>query len=510
MTVLADGAWHRLHPASPLLKGGLFLLVIIGWVVTSLKDRVTGLFVTPDEGEAQYHDDAITFIYEHNYLGLALVGLLLVLALVVGGFALSWRMHTFRITDESVEVRSGVIFRSNRKARLDRVQGIQVTRPFVARLVGAAKLEISQAGRDANVHLYYLHSNEADAFRLEILRLASGTKNAASGVMPETAALAPVSGLLDRRVAELLGPDRDIAAVAPASIVTIPPGRLLGSLVLESSAVIVLLAVIAAILAVPIFHNPTIMLVALAVIFAVVSDRVKHFTRSARYSIAGTPDGVRIGFGLLSTSSETLPPGRIHSIEVGQNLLWRGVGWWHLRVNRASHTATGGASNQANSLVLPVGTRDDVDRVLSITLPDTIDVATAAIIRSAIVSPGSDEFTTTPRRARFMRPFSWRRNGFLLLPGLVIFRRGVLLRRLIIVPLSRMQAVSVAQGPLNRILRLATIDLITVAGPIRAHLGAIECTQAIEFFHAVSVHTSTAGQLDDSHRWRTNEQRDSL
>ena len=34
----------------------------------------------------------------------------------------------------------------------------------------------------------------------------------------------------------------------------------------------------------------------------------------ARYSIAATPDGVRIGFGLLTTSNDTLPPGRIHAI----------------------------------------------------------------------------------------------------------------------------------------------------------------------------------------------------
>ncbi|MBW9122552.1 hypothetical protein JNB63_20930, partial [Microbacterium trichothecenolyticum] len=27
---LSDGEWHRLHPLTPLLRGGLFLIVVIG------------------------------------------------------------------------------------------------------------------------------------------------------------------------------------------------------------------------------------------------------------------------------------------------------------------------------------------------------------------------------------------------------------------------------------------------------------------------------------------------
>ena len=56
--------------------------------------------------------------------------------------------------------------------------------------------------------------------------------------------------------------------------------------------------------------------------------------------IAGTPDGIRVGFGLLSTSNETLPPGRIHSVQVSQPLLWRLPGWWEIRVNRAGRSTT--------------------------------------------------------------------------------------------------------------------------------------------------------------------------
>ena len=59
-------------------------------------------------------------------------------------------------------MRSGILFRTNRRGRLDRIQGINIVRPFLARLVGAARLEISVAGQDANVQLAYLGSSAAE------------------------------------------------------------------------------------------------------------------------------------------------------------------------------------------------------------------------------------------------------------------------------------------------------------------------------------------------------------
>ncbi|NKF32792.1 PH domain-containing protein, partial [Pseudomonas sp. BGM005] len=53
-----------------------------------------------------------------------------------------------------------------------------------------------------------------------------------------------------------------------------------------------------------------------------------QISKSLRYSIAPTPDGVRITYGLLTTVTETLPPGRIFAVEVTQSLLWRPFGWW--------------------------------------------------------------------------------------------------------------------------------------------------------------------------------------
>ncbi len=36
----SDGEWHRLHPLTPLLRGGLTLVVIVGVIVANLRERL--------------------------------------------------------------------------------------------------------------------------------------------------------------------------------------------------------------------------------------------------------------------------------------------------------------------------------------------------------------------------------------------------------------------------------------------------------------------------------------
>ncbi|MFE3253432.1 PH domain-containing protein, partial [Streptomyces sp. NPDC059209] len=51
------------------------------------------------------------------------LGAILVIGLIGLGYsALAWRMTTYAIDDESVRLHTGVLFRQQRKARLDRLQ----------------------------------------------------------------------------------------------------------------------------------------------------------------------------------------------------------------------------------------------------------------------------------------------------------------------------------------------------------------------------------------------------
>jgi putative membrane protein len=241
---LTDGEWHRLHPATPLLRGGIILIAVLGFVLSNFRERlVEWVFGAPD-----LPGDPLQTAYERGQIGWA--ALILAAALILGIviFYASWRMHTFRVGDDVVEVRSGILFRTHRRARLDRIQGIAISRPVFARIFGAAKLDVSVAGQDAKVQLSYLGSADADRLRRDVLQLASGARaQPTAGEAASASPLVPAAvagaepGLVNQRMREFLAPELDPDAAPPESVVRIPPGRLILSLLLSGFTVALIL-----------------------------------------------------------------------------------------------------------------------------------------------------------------------------------------------------------------------------------------------------------------------------
>jgi putative membrane protein len=502
----ANGEWHRLHPATPLFRGGLAFIAIIGVLLVNLRDRLVSVFFGADRGGlprtgGDFEADAIDYIVREELVVLALLAGVGVLLLLIAGFWLSWRMHTFRITDEVVEVRSGILFRTNRKGRLDRIQGINIGRPIVPRLFGAAKLEITVAGNDANVPLAYLRGRDADALRQEILRLASGSRR--DGVEAGIAATGLAVGrVFDARLSELRAPEIDVDLITPQSVVRMNPGRLIGSTVLSDTTVVLVAMLIGLAVTIAVTGEFFLLFAVFPAMIGIGGFLIARITRSLRYSIAATPDGVRVGFGLLSTTNETLPPGRIHSLKISQPLLWRPSGWWQVAVNRASRSSQSGAAGQQQTTILPVGNLDDVRAVVQLLLPNVAVDDALPVLEHGLLGRGNDGgFSISPRRARPLRWFSQPRNGFAVTDAAVLLRTGSIWRSLTIVPLSRAQSVSVYQGPVLRALSLASVHVHTVSGPISASVGALDRDDAMRLFDTVAASTVRAAQTDTSHRW---------
>jgi putative membrane protein len=510
---LSDGDWHRMHPLSPLLRGGLVLLIVIGIIISNLRDRMIAIFLpwlsedTEEYAEWESSGDPIDFVIANNLYWLAALAVLAVLIVLVGGFTLSWRFHTFRITDDDVEVRSGILFRTQRRAPLDRVQGVNLTRPMVARLFGMAKLEVVGAGADSNVKLEYLSTTNAEAVRADILRLASGqqlAKKAASAEPRTGSRVAALGSTVSRELTGLVdGAEAPVAV--PESVVNIPVGRLVASHFV-SSTTIILLAAIVAIIVGAVQGTAWILLGMIPAVLAFGAYIVNSILRSLRYSIAPTPDGVRVTSGLLTTITEVVPPGRVHALEVTQSILWRKFGWWSIRLNRLTGRSMADTSGQQSMTVLPVGTVADVQRVLALLQPDVPDAEWPFIIHEGIFGPHEDDtFATTPRRAAWIRPISWKRNGFRLSGDLLLLRKGMIWRSLQILPLARMQSIALHQGPFDRASRVSNVRVHTVLGPVDGHLAAVDRTGAIELFERVAEGVVRAAAGDHSHRWASEE-----
>jgi len=509
---LVDGQWHRLHPATPLLRGGIAFVAILGIVIANLRERLIEFFI-PAPGMEQ-PTDPIDYILNHGFVGWVLLAIAVGLIVVIAVFWFSWRMHTFRVTDEAVEVRSGILFRTNRKAKLDRIQGVSIEKPLLARLIGASRINVSVAGQDANVKLEYLYGADADGLRRDVLTLASGVKlaerrqTAAAGdpvdpVLPPQSApdgAGGVSRFVTERVDDFISPELDPEEAVPDSVVRLTLGRLVGSTLLSPFTVIVLISVVAGVvLLVNGLDWAWFWLVPMVLsLGAFVWSSV---TKSLRYSIAATASGVRIGFGLFSTTNDTVPPGRIHAIEVSQPIIWRPFGWWRVRINKAGLSLEQAARGATSNTVLPVGSLVDAAQVVELMLAGRIDGSAWAPLQSALATRDGVGFVGSPRRSRWINWFSWRRTGYALRDGMLLFRQGVVWRKLHILPLARLQSIRVDQGPLLRALDLASATAHTVPGPVIAKLPAMARDEAVRMFDAASAAIVVAQSTDRSHRW---------
>lgn len=527
-TSLADGEWHRLHPLTPLFKGGLVLIVVAGIVINSFRDRLIYWFVslfTPREVHVEEFNsgDPVDWVLANNLILVALLVVLGVLIVLCVAFWLVWRFQQFRITGDHVEVRKGIVFRSHRRAPLDRVQGVNLTRPFPARLIGMAKLEVVGAGTDANVPLEYLSTTKAESVRADILRLASGAR-AEREAARRGEAVAPATvrqqlvGNVNAGVNDLIG-GVDLADVAPESVVKIPTGRLVGSQLISAVIWLVFFVIIFAIamaVLVPIVLRDggddawfaligVILATGLPLIFVMVAVTWAQISKSLRYSIAPTPDGVRITYGLFTTVTETIPPGRIFAVEVTQSLLWRPFGWWTIKINRmsgksASQQQSGNA--QQFNIVLPVGTRTDVERVLGLILPELPAQDAPLVWEHGILGPqAEDPYRVLEPRAWWRRPVSWKRHGFVVTDFALMMRRGQLWRKLAVFPLARIQGVSVSQGPIDRAQRVASMKAHSVVGPILGDVVGIESVDLTAAMDDVARRAFAAANRDHSHRW---------
>lgn len=534
-TTLADGEWHRMHPLTPLFKGGLALIIIAGIVVANMRDRLIAWAVDLFSPEAHYGDytggDPVDWVFENNLILIALLSVLALVLLLIGIFWFLWRFHQFRITGDHVEVRKGMVFRSHRRAPLDRVQGVNLTRPFPARIIGLAKLEVVGAGTDSNVDLEYLATGRAESVRADILRLASGARAARTGAAaPGAAPGSPVAsgahasargqlvGSMNEGVNGLIG-GVDLADVEPESVVKIPTGRLVGSQLISSVlwfaffAVIFGVAIGGVVIGSLIDGDPIDGFLGLGItlgigipmIIAIVGITWAQISKSLRYSIAPTPDGVRITYGLLTTVTETLPPGRIFAVEVTQSLLWRPFGWWTIRINRMSGKSaaqqSSGTAQQFN-VVLPVGKRADVERVLSLILPDVQPAEMPLVWEHGILGPTADDpYRVMARRAWWRRPLSWKRHGYVLSDMGLLLRRGVMWRKLAIFPLARLQGVSLSQGPIDRAQRVSGAQVHSVQGLITGYLSGFERDDALFLINGVTAAAAAAAERDHTHRW---------
>ena len=513
--------WRRLHPLSPLLRGGLFLIVIAGILITNLRDRIFELFISEQYFDADGGDllDLVDYLAGQRMLIWVLLGVLALVLLIVGFSWLSWRFSTFRITGEAVESRRGVVVRQHRRAPLERIQSVNLQRSLLARLLGLTQLDVQTAGQGGKVDLQYLGHRDAKQVREQIL-LAAGAAGggaarasvgatagaaAPAGGLPEAsgAGAVPLSvdfsghiygqgaGTIDARLRDAVDFDIDPSARERGSLIKVPVARLIASILLGSEMVTVLLMV-AAVAVSSIWAGPFVLAAVFPLALILVSLLISQFNKGFNFVLSRAADGVRVGAGLTATTTETIPFGRVHAVEALQPIGWRPFGWWKVRMTTAGHSLSQGGQNKLQNIVLPVGDLDDVLRVFETLLHDGEHGADGrrAALRYALIGDGRG-FLRAGRGAGWVLWFGRRRAGLRIENSVtgqasLRVRRGWLTRSLAVMPVLRAQSLQLSRPFAHRALGLATLQAHTVLGPVRIQMRGIGLEDARQAFDVLA------------------------
>jgi putative membrane protein len=463
----ADGEWLRVHPASPFVRGWVALAAI-------------GFFFGRDVFERALQGRPIL---EDGFAGrapLLLAGGGVLLLIAVLGFILTWYFTKYQVSGGYVRVNTGFIFRQQRQARLDRVQAIDIVQPLLARIFGLAELkfEVADAGESA-VRLAYLKMDDARQLRATILARAAGVP---------------------------LDPSRpeEPAPEAPEfPVLSVPPSRLVGSLLLSEQSIFVVAGAVSAVVLSATTGNAAFYFYLIPAALGLAASYWGLFNKGYNFTAAISPDGIRLRYGLLDTQAQTLPPGRIQALKVAQPPMWRALGWYRIQVNVAGYGALEGAGEgSARTTLLPVGRLEDVMSILALVLPDPGTPQPAVVFGAGLHGLDSDGgFVTTPRRARLLAPLGWRRNGFSATGTALLIRSGRWWRELVVVPHQRTQSMALHQGPLARRFEVADLVLHTTAGPVVPRLRQAGVGQALALFDAQSARARLARKRQTTEQW---------
>jgi len=139
-------------------------------------------------------------------------------------------------------------------------------------------------------------------------------------------------------------------------------------------------------------------------------------------------------------------------VRVREPLLWRRLGWARLDVSLAGNLGGDTGQAEASSTLMPVAPRAEID----------------ALVRHVLGrGVAGVPLTAPPTRARWLAPLTAWTMAVGQDAELLVSRRGFWHRRLDLVPQARVQSARLAQGPLQRRLRLADLHVDSPPGPVR-------------------------------------------
>jgi len=402
-----------------------------------------------------------------------------------------FRRFEYALTEDTLDIGSGVFSRREREIPLRRVQNVDVTRSFVARLLGIAVVDVETAGGGGTeANLRFVGREEGNRLQEEIREKRAALRRETNGETTEETADGEPEPVDGETLYELS--DRDLLLYGALSF----DPRLASGIVAFAPFVAPLLG-----------DRITVSGLGFAVLgaFAVVgvlalwaASAVARVVQFYGFRLRRVGDDLRYERGLLSRRDGTIPLSKLQTVAVEENVLMRRWGFASLAVETAGY-APGSTPSGGSEAAVPIAPREDVlslartlepfhdfevsrppERARKRHVRRYLIVGLAVLAAAALVGRFLADIPWYG--AVVVLPLAWpaarlahRHRGYELGPYHVVTRAGFWNRSTRIVPYRRVQTVIRRQTVLQRRWNLSTVVFDTAgsrsisAGDAAAH-----------------------------------------
>ncbi|ELZ47297.1 membrane-flanked domain protein [Halorubrum coriense DSM 10284] len=317
-------------------------------------------------------------------LPLAVAGGAVILLVVFAYEVAYYRRFEYVLTEDTLDISSGVISRREREIPYRRIQNVDVSRGVVQRAIGVAAVDLETAGGSSTEgSIRFVTPDEATRLRREVQRRKSGADRPADAT-EGTADADAVGGERD----DAFAPDEeDLFAISPSELALVGAlsfdGRLIGLLAFLSSGSFPVLSSFlpetsAAALTATAFVGIAALFIASWLIGAGVA-----FSNYYGFRLSRAGDELRYERGLFRRYSGSIPTEKVQTLRVTDNPAKRALGYASLSIETAGY-APGQGSESGNQSAVPIAATDRVYR-----------------LAHEIESFGTPEFSRPPKRIRW-------------------------------------------------------------------------------------------------------------
>ena len=326
-----------------------------------------------------------------------------VLLVAIGYEVAYYQRFDYELTDDTLDISSGVVSRREREIPYRRIQNVDVSRGVIQRAIGVAAVDLETAGGSSTEgSIRFVTPDEATRLQREVQRRKSSNRGrSGSERESEPGAAAGADGEAGGQSGhrgdfgpDEAGPDEEeLFAISPSELALVGAlsfdGRLIGLLAfLSSGSVPVLSSFVPDASAVALTATAIVGVGALFLVSWVLGAAVA-FSNYYGFRLSRAGDELRYERGLFRRYSGSIPTEKVQALRITDNPAKRALGYASLSIETAGY-APGQGGEQGSQAAVPLATTDRVFR-----------------LAREVESFGDPQFNRPPKRIRWRYAFRY-------------------------------------------------------------------------------------------------------